>query len=566
MNGWFKERVLLDQSYVRDEKQTIAAHARVGTQSCAFAQVVDRAALTRRTESWESPAGSCSRCPARPSPLSASDETIDAATVERMAERDRRAPGGESTSSSRSWSAAATSGAARPARERRHGPGHLGHHGHARHGHQCARPPGRARAEQPANPSSPRSACKRWPSPTSGAGPSVTSRRAVSCSSLQAWGTPSSPRTPRLLCGQPKWGPSCFARAPTQAWTGSTQPTPSWTRRRPATRRFLKEVINNDLRVMDLTAITFCKDNDLPIRVFSLMIPEISLVRSAVSRSVRWSTDGRGSRRPGQRGHREKMVKAIDHVRHEMGNVRTGRASSALVETLGSTTTARRLRCANWPGSACPMPCCWSSLPTTRAHWERSRRRSMKSDLGINPANDGVVIRLAFPPLTEERRKELVKVVRHKAEEGRVAIRNLRRAGRHELERCKRTETSPPTSRIAWRRNSTRSRTTRWRTSTSCSPPKSKSCCRSDMPDDTNDYDDLDAFLGLGDPEPESEPEVAAEEPSSYHSGRVRIIGAEPPATACVTPPVPSSKSSRTSRTGTTRRRPGARHPGPQHG
>jgi ribosome recycling factor len=54
--------------------------------------------------------------------------------------------------------------------------------------------------------------------------------------------------------------------------------------------------------------------------------------------------------------------------------------------------------------------------------------------LGINPTNDGTVIRLAFPPLTEERRKELVKVVRHKAEEGRVAVRNLRRQGRHELE------------------------------------------------------------------------------------------------------------------------------------
>jgi ribosome recycling factor len=56
------------------------------------------------------------------------------------------------------------------------------------------------------------------------------------------------------------------------------------------------------------------------------------------------------------------------------------------------------------------------------------------SDLGINPSNDGTVIRLSFPPLTEERRKELVKVVRHKAEEGRVAIRNLRRSSRHELE------------------------------------------------------------------------------------------------------------------------------------
>ncbi len=56
------------------------------------------------------------------------------------------------------------------------------------------------------------------------------------------------------------------------------------------------------------------------------------------------------------------------------------------------------------------------------------------SDLGITPSNDGNVIRLGFPPLTEERRKDLVKVVRHKAEEGRVAMRNLRRAARHELE------------------------------------------------------------------------------------------------------------------------------------
>jgi ribosome recycling factor len=56
------------------------------------------------------------------------------------------------------------------------------------------------------------------------------------------------------------------------------------------------------------------------------------------------------------------------------------------------------------------------------------------SDLGINPSNDGTVIRLVFPELTTERRKELVKVVRHRAEDGRVAVRNVRRATRHELE------------------------------------------------------------------------------------------------------------------------------------
>ena len=56
------------------------------------------------------------------------------------------------------------------------------------------------------------------------------------------------------------------------------------------------------------------------------------------------------------------------------------------------------------------------------------------SDLGINPSNDGQVIRLVFPQLTEERRRELVKLVKHMAEEGRIAVRNLRRAARHELE------------------------------------------------------------------------------------------------------------------------------------
>ena len=63
-----------------------------------------------------------------------------------------------------------------------------------------------------------------------------------------------------------------------------------------------------------------------------------------------------------------------------------------------------------------------------------SRRRSSDTDLGLNPRNDGEVIRLTFPPLTEERRKELVKVVKHMAEDGRVAVRNVRRDARKDLE------------------------------------------------------------------------------------------------------------------------------------
>jgi ribosome recycling factor len=131
---------------------------------------------------------------------------------------------------------------------------------------------------------------------------------------------------------------------------------------------------------------------------------------------------------------REKMHKAIDHVRSEMSNVRTGRASSALLEPLivdyyGTSTPLRQLA-----GFSVPDAMLLVITPYDKNSLGAIERAILASDLGINPTNDGNVIRLAFPPLTEERRKELVKVVRHKAEEAKVAVRNLRRSGRHELE------------------------------------------------------------------------------------------------------------------------------------
>jgi ribosome recycling factor len=131
---------------------------------------------------------------------------------------------------------------------------------------------------------------------------------------------------------------------------------------------------------------------------------------------------------------REKMHKAIDHVRSEMSNVRTGRASSALLESLMvdyyGTSTALRLLA----GFSVPDAMLLVVTPYDKSSLGAIEKAIMTSDLGINPTNDGNVIRLAFPPLTEERRKELVKVVRHKAEEAKVAVRNLRRSGRHELD------------------------------------------------------------------------------------------------------------------------------------
>jgi ribosome recycling factor len=131
---------------------------------------------------------------------------------------------------------------------------------------------------------------------------------------------------------------------------------------------------------------------------------------------------------------REKMVKAIDHVRNEMSNVRTGRPSSALLEPLvvdyyGTPTALRQLAQFSVPDAMLLVV-----SPYDKGSLGAIEKAIQASDLGINPTNDGSVIRLAFPPLTEERRKEFVKVVRHKAEEGKVAVRNLRRAGRHELD------------------------------------------------------------------------------------------------------------------------------------
>jgi ribosome recycling factor len=130
----------------------------------------------------------------------------------------------------------------------------------------------------------------------------------------------------------------------------------------------------------------------------------------------------------------EKMVNAIDHVKSEFAAVRTGRASPSLVEKLnvdyyGASTQLQQLA-----GFSVPEPRLLVISPYDKSSIKAIEKAIQQSDLGVNPSNDGAVIRLAFPQLTEERRKELVKVVKHRAEEGRVAVRNVRRQARHDLE------------------------------------------------------------------------------------------------------------------------------------
>jgi ribosome recycling factor len=131
---------------------------------------------------------------------------------------------------------------------------------------------------------------------------------------------------------------------------------------------------------------------------------------------------------------REKMAKAVEHLRDEFGRVRTGRATPALVEKIKVDYYGSEVPLQQLAGFSVPEPRVLVVQPYDKGAMSAIEKAIQQSDLGINPGNDGQVVRLVFPALTEERRKELVKVVKHQAEEGRVAVRNVRRHARHELE------------------------------------------------------------------------------------------------------------------------------------
>ena len=130
----------------------------------------------------------------------------------------------------------------------------------------------------------------------------------------------------------------------------------------------------------------------------------------------------------------DKMRKAIAHLQSEFAAVRTGRASSGLVEKLRVDAYGSDVPLQQLAGFGVPEPRVLTISPYDKGTIKAIEKAIQQSDLGVNPSNDGQIIRLVFPELTEERRKDLVKVVRHRAEEGRVAVRNARRHARHELE------------------------------------------------------------------------------------------------------------------------------------
>src|ERR1700719_3582628 len=123
---------------------------------------------------------------------------------------------------------------------------------------------------------------------------------------------------------------------------------------------------------------------------------------------------------------RDRMAKSVESTRHEFGSVRTGRASPALLDRIsvdyyGTATPLKQLATISAPEARL-----LSIQPYDKSSIKSIEKAILESDVGLTPSNDGNMIRLVLPELTEERRKELVKVVRHIAEEGRAAIRNVR--------------------------------------------------------------------------------------------------------------------------------------------
>ena len=133
----------------------------------------------------------------------------------------------------------------------------------------------------------------------------------------------------------------------------------------------------------------------------------------------------------------ERMTRSVEATRGEFGSVRTGRASPALLDRVvvdyyGAQTPLRQL--SNISASEARL---LTVTPYDKSAIKNIEKAIMESDVGLTPSNDGNVIRLSIPELNEERRRELVKVVRNIAEAGRVAVRNVRREVMHDLRELK---------------------------------------------------------------------------------------------------------------------------------
>ena len=137
----------------------------------------------------------------------------------------------------------------------------------------------------------------------------------------------------------------------------------------------------------------------------------------------------------------QKMRAAVSVTRDELSSIRTGRANPKLLERVSVDYYGSQVPLNQLASFSVPEPRLLVVQPFDRNAIAGIERAIMASDLGLTPSNDGNVIRLAFPALTEERRRDLTRMAKERGEEGRVAVRNVRRHGRETLERLERDHT-----------------------------------------------------------------------------------------------------------------------------
>ena len=135
---------------------------------------------------------------------------------------------------------------------------------------------------------------------------------------------------------------------------------------------------------------------------------------------------------------KDRMAKAVEALRRELATIRTGRAHPGLVEHLRVDYYSVPTPLNQLATISVPDPRLLTIQPWDRQAMGAIEKAILKSDLSLTPTNDGTIIRLSIPQLTEERRRELAKAVHKKVEEGRVEVRNIRRDGHDELRRLQR--------------------------------------------------------------------------------------------------------------------------------
>ncbi len=131
----------------------------------------------------------------------------------------------------------------------------------------------------------------------------------------------------------------------------------------------------------------------------------------------------------------EKMERAIEHAKEEFATIRTGRATPAMfskivIDYYGSPTPLTQMA-----SIAIPEPRMAIIKPYDASQLKAMERAVRDSDLGVNPANEGTQLRIVLPQMTEERRRDMIRIARHKGEDAKVAIRNVRRKAKEELDR-----------------------------------------------------------------------------------------------------------------------------------